>query len=328
MNSTATSIPASARNLERYLQVLTGAHPAAGLLELRFALSDGGMGQTFISARCPRRAARLIGRLAPRTDVYVGVALRVRRAGGRGAVDRSHLVFVEIDSADGEQRQQAFSKPPTMLVSSGTPGHVHAYWGLRTPVGVAELEHANRRLAHHLSGDLASIDAARILRPPQSRNHKHTPPTPVRLISIRPARRYELSELIDGLPDPPRRPSRSRSGPRAIHHSLDRALLAIPAAEYAAALAGLKATRAGKVSCPFHADQTPSLQLYQDGSWYCFGCRQEAASMTSPPCYGLLAPRTARFWSCALASPRSSPSPRPRSRARAIYRVARVRPGR
>jgi hypothetical protein len=23
----------------------------------------------------------------------------------------------------------------------------------------------------------------------------------------------------------------------------------------------------------FHDDQTPSLQLYEDRSWYCFGCR-------------------------------------------------------
>lgn len=27
-----------------------------------------------------------------------------------------------------------------------------------------------------------------------------------------------------------------------------------------------------KIKCPFHHDKTPSLQIYQDGSFYCFGC--------------------------------------------------------
>jgi len=52
-----------------------------------------------------------------------------------------------------------------MVIASGTPGHVHAYWQLAAPIGVLELEQANRRLAHHLHGDLSSVDAARILRP-------------------------------------------------------------------------------------------------------------------------------------------------------------------
>lgn len=33
---------------------------------------------------------------------------------------------------------------------------------------------------------------------------------------------------------------------------------------------------AGKVLCPFHEDSRPSLQLYPDGTFYCFGsgCRR------------------------------------------------------
>ena len=26
------------------------------------------------------------------------------------------------------------------------------------------------------------------------------------------------------------------------------------------------------VRCPFHGDRTPSLAIYPDNSWYCFGC--------------------------------------------------------
>jgi hypothetical protein len=54
----------------------------------------------------------------------------------------------------------------------------------------------------------------------------------------------------------------------------DRELLAIPAARYTEVLAGRTPNRAGKIACPFHDDHRPSLQLYPDGSFYCFGCRR------------------------------------------------------
>lgn len=28
------------------------------------------------------------------------------------------------------------------------------------------------------------------------------------------------------------------------------------------------------VRCPFHSDRTPSLSIYPDGSYHCFGCGQ------------------------------------------------------
>ncbi len=86
-----------------------------------------------------------------------------------------------------------------MIVSSGTAGHAHAYWTLRTRVGAVELEQANRTLASHLGGDLASVDAARILRPAGTLSHKHRPPAPVELLHLDPAAQYELAELVDGL---------------------------------------------------------------------------------------------------------------------------------
>jgi hypothetical protein len=118
----------------------------------------------FIAAHSAPGASRLIRRLAARTDVYVGVCLRTRRAGGRDAIDRSHLAFVEINTPDALDRLRGFQHPASMIVSSGSAGHAHAYFILSAPVTVAELERANRRLAHALAGDLASVDAARILR--------------------------------------------------------------------------------------------------------------------------------------------------------------------
>jgi hypothetical protein len=274
---TTAATPSTAADLDRYLRAIAGERPGARLLELRFALRARDMGRVFLAAHSAPGAVRFIRRLGARTDVYVGVALRSRRSGGRDAIDRAHLAFVEIDAADAEQRLAAFEHPPTMMIASGTPGHRHAYWTLRRTVDATALERANRRLAHHLGADLASVDAARILRPPGSLNHKHDPPARVRLLQLERARCYTVEQLVDALPDPPGQIAHGadRGGRPERRHPLDRALLTIPAAEYARALTGRKSNRAGKIACPFHDDQDPSLQLYDDGSWYCFGaCRR------------------------------------------------------
>jgi hypothetical protein len=262
-----------AGQLDRYLQTIAGDRRGDELLEIRYATGDGGMRRRFISIRRLDAAARAIRSLSPRSDVYCGVLLRSHRAGGRDAVTRSHLAFVEIDAVDALDRLQRFARTPTMIVSSGTAGHAHAYWRLRSRVEAVELEQANRTLASHLGGDLASIDAARILRPAGTLSHKHRPPTPVELLHLDPAVRYELAELVDGLTPAPSRPAAAAARrERAARTELDELLLAIPAASYVRELTGLEPRRNGKVNCPLHADDTPSLHLYEDGTFYCFGC--------------------------------------------------------
>lgn len=259
-------------DLHRYLRMLAGINPAGRLIEIRSATPDGGMRQTFTAATSPDLAARAITTLGASTDVYIGVVLRRRRAGGRDACERSHLAFIEIDASDAVERLARYRCPPTAVVLSGSPGHAHAYWQLHQPVEHDVLEQANRRLAIRLGGDLASVDAARILRPPTSWNRKRTPPSRVELHSLSPARRYTLAELTDSLSDPPPSP-RACDRRRTGSNELDRQLLAIPAATYVPALTGRHPDRAGKVQCPFHDDHTPSLQLYQH-DWYCYGaCR-------------------------------------------------------
>jgi hypothetical protein len=239
--------------LDAYLRVIAGREPGARLLEIRFALRHRDMGRVFVGAHSAPGAARFIRRLATRTDVYVGVALRTRAAGGRDAMDRAHLAFVEIDRPDALARLADFEHPPTMIITSGTPGHAHAYWTLTPPVTVSELEQANRCLAHHLGADLASSDAARILRPPASWNHKHAPPAPVDLVELAPTRQYEIGVLTDRLEGPPgARPDGPPLPPRSGRTEIDQALLAIPATDYAQKLTGRTADRAGKIQCPFH----------------------------------------------------------------------------
>jgi hypothetical protein len=280
---TATAPPKQAvavEALDRYLRLLAGPAPSARLLEIRFALRRGDMGRLFIAAHSAPGAGRLIRRLAARTDVYVGVCLRSRRSGGRDAIDDSHVAFVEIDAPDALDRLRALRHPPTMIVSSGSVGHAQAYFTLSAPVSVPELERANRRLAHALGGDLASVDCARILRPPASWNHKHSPPAPVDLLELDERRRYDVDDVVSGLSEPPDcRTSDVLTPRRTPRTELDRLLLAVPAADYVRILAGISPGRSGKVHCPFHDDHDPSMQLYNDGTWYCYGACKAGGSI-------------------------------------------------
>jgi hypothetical protein len=259
--------------LAAYLQLLAGGRPGGRLVEIRYATGRGGMGRLFVPARRTDIAARTIASLAARADVYCGALLRSRHAGGRNAVADPQLAWVEIDHADALDRLDQFHHPPSLTLTSGTPGHAHAYWQLDRPVDVIELEQANRKLAHRLGGDLASVDAARILRPCGTLNHKHRPPALVSLTGHHPARRYGLAELVDGLENPAAPRSHPGGGRRRRMTELDQVLLAIPASTYVRQLTGLEPTRTGKINCPFHDDTDPSLQLYDDGTFYCFGCR-------------------------------------------------------
>jgi hypothetical protein len=241
------------QQLAAFLGQLADDHRSSEMLEIRYVSSRGAMHRRFVPTRRVDEAARTIRALAPRTDVYCGVLPRVRRAGGRDAVIHSHLVFIEIDQPDALARLDRFGRRPTMIVTSGSPGHAHAYWRLRTPVDPDGLERANRILAYHLGGDPASVDAARILRPPASWNHKHAPPARVELLELDPERRYEIDELLTGLAEPSEHRNARAAGPRrTARNDLDRRLLAIPAPDYVQALAGLSPDRHGKMQCPFH----------------------------------------------------------------------------
>ncbi len=113
-----TPTESRAQQLDRYLQAIAGGRCGGEMLEIRYATGHDGMRRLFVAARRLDVAARAIRSLAPRTDVYCGVLLRSRRAGGRDAVTDSHLVFVEIDEPDALGRLARFAAP-SMIVASG-----------------------------------------------------------------------------------------------------------------------------------------------------------------------------------------------------------------
>jgi len=139
-------------------------------------------------------------------DTYVGVLLRDRAEGGRSAVTSSHLLWVEVDAPDAYRQLLSAPAAPTAVVSSGTPGHLHAYWLLADAVGAGQVAELNRKLAGAVGGDLASVDAARILRAPATFNHKHQPPVLTALELLDRSRVYNPTELTAGLLDPRRSP--------------------------------------------------------------------------------------------------------------------------
>jgi hypothetical protein len=266
--------------LDTFLQLLAGSDPGERLLEVRHRAPSGeaGMRQRFIPARNLRAAGEFIAWQGARSDTYVGVLLRDRPRGGRDAVSRSHLLFVEIDREDAVECLRRAPAPPTAVVSSGTRGHVHAYFQLTAAVTPAELEAGNRKLAGSIGGDLRSVDAARILRPPSTYSFKHTPPAATTLEVADLSRVYSYDFLVGGLtdpqPKPPPVPPRRELAPslERVCDEVDRQLRSIATREYIAGLTGRQPNREGKIACPFHEDRTPSLHAYPDGSWACFGC--------------------------------------------------------
>ena len=268
-----------------FLTLLAGPSPDQRLLEVRYRTNGRpGMAQQFISAVEPITAAEVIRRLVTDGDTYVGVLLRDRAEGGRRAVTSSHLLWVEIDAPDAYRRLLSAPASPTAVVSSGTPGHLHAYWQLADPVSADHVAELNRKLAGTVGGDLASVDPARILRPPATFNYKHQPPTQTALDLLNPSRVYIAVELTQGLVDP--RPT-SRYTPAAVprRHTnplapwwsrVDEQLRQIPSTEYVPRLSSQELTVEGKIRCPFHdngQERTPSLQVYPPFEWACFGCQ-------------------------------------------------------
>jgi hypothetical protein len=271
--------------LQAFLHMLAGSHPDGRLLEVRYRNPHGpGMRQSFIEATRVDDATNLIQRFARESDTYTGVLLRNRHAGGKSAVPRSHLLFVEIDAADAYRRLRLAPALPSAVITSGSPGHLHAYWQLDTDVTADEVEVGNRKLAGLIGGDLVSVDAARILRPPNTWSYKHRPPVQTRLESFERDRRYSFNELTGHLLDPAPRRTMVVTRPRSAGHvrvtepgTVDAQLRAIATEDYVLTLTGRQPNNERKIPCPFPHHENgqeweASLQLRDHGEWNCFGC--------------------------------------------------------
>jgi hypothetical protein len=256
-------------DLVAFLDELAGPRPA-GLLELRTRTAGRAMRQSFFSATDRTAVTAAIRREAPTTDVYLGVVPRTRPSGGRAAVGPVWSLWVDADDDTAVAALEAFDPLPSIVIRSGSPSGRHAYWLLDEPLNPVHAERANRRLAKALGADLQATDAARILRPPETTNHKYDPPAPVSLERFEPVRlsaRAAVGHLPDGPPLARERPPRPSA-------RLDEPLRHIAPDVYVKRLTGITVPRSRKISCPFHADDDPSLHVFRtpERGWYCFGC--------------------------------------------------------
>lgn len=274
MSETSGSIPQhDARRLLLAAIAGCGREPASSFVELRFRRPGAPMRQAFISTCDVASVGARAAVLAQEHDVYAGCAPRGRRFGGADAVERVWMLWADLDGPDALERLAAFEPWPSIVVRSGSPGCAHAWWVLNQALSPAHARVALRRLAHHLDGDMAAAEPARILRLPGTLNFKSTPPSSVTCTRLE-LDSYTARAIVGGLPDPPERraPAPAAATPRPADHD---ALLTIPASEYVPLLTGHQVGRDGKAICPLHDERTPSLHAYPDDQgWWCYGCQR------------------------------------------------------
>lgn len=187
-------------------------HGCEGVTEYRALPSRA---QVFAATHDARALASFVRKHRDTQSLYFGVA--TRRDSSSGRTENCHqlgALFADLDFATGAEpaaRAQlaAFPVPPSVVIHSG--GGLHTYWLLDVPIEVGRVNAADvkallRRLSVAVGGDLACAEVARVLRIPNTLNHKHTPPVPVAIEVFDPARRYGLSMVVDHLPLEPAAP--------------------------------------------------------------------------------------------------------------------------
>jgi hypothetical protein len=234
------------------------------------------MHQAFLACDDIAQVSARAAVLSVEHDVYCGCAPRVRRFGGVDAIEHVWCLWSDLDTADAVERLASFEPQPSIVIASGSPSSSHAWWVLNQALSPAHARVALRRLAHHLGGDMASAEPARVLRPPGTRNFKSTPPAAVTCTHVE-LDSFHAREIVGGLPDPPERRAQPAPAARPARDITD-TLRTIPASEYIPLLTGHKVGRDGKALCPLpgHDERTPSCQVFTaaEQGWYCYGCQR------------------------------------------------------
>lgn len=120
-----------------------------------------------------------------REEIYYGISTRFGKGGKKENCYRVRTAWADLDDVKLEDCK--FPVKPDIVVDSG--GGVHAYWLLPSPLLVkderwAVIESINRALALRCHSDMTTIDCSRILRVPETFNHKYTPARQVRAYAL------------------------------------------------------------------------------------------------------------------------------------------------
>src|SRR4051794_10913269 len=110
-----------------YLRALVGPGEPSDFVELRYRRGER-MRQCFFEGSQLVQAAHVALALGERTDVYVGVAPRHMRSGGRSAVRQAWAIWADCDDTKSRDRLWDFAPAPSIVLRSGSPDACHAYW--------------------------------------------------------------------------------------------------------------------------------------------------------------------------------------------------------
>jgi hypothetical protein len=179
---------------------IAGDEPRSSFFELR-PLAPAGRQEFIPVGDVPAVVERVEG-LRERHQLYIGAAPRAREAGTADAIERVWCLWADCDSEEAVEHLRRFRPLPSIVVASGTEGHLHTWWPLRKSITPAWAERANKRLAHRLKADPIATDRARIMRPIISVNRKTQPATVVECIRLE-LDMFEMRDVVGGLPDPP-----------------------------------------------------------------------------------------------------------------------------
>jgi hypothetical protein len=261
-------------NVGAYLRVLAGHEPEPAFLELRYRVTSDTLAAEFFPVHDEAALSKAIARRAERTDVYIGCAPRRRRSGTKNDVERVWVLWAECDGAVAASAAADYWPRPAIVIASGSGPNVRAYWPLRDPLSARDAEHANLRLAYALGADRACYDAARILRPPDTWNHKRQPPSPVAALRMEAGVAFDAAHVIERAPDIDRKPVERRWAEAPARRLSNDPLLRLAPVVYVEKLLGVQARAGRKVRCPFHDDERPSLHVYPTApqGWCCFSC--------------------------------------------------------
>jgi hypothetical protein len=156
------------------------ARGGGGFVEVRYG-RGGFPKQQFLPAQKvaddPEAFVSWTLRLTERYDVAIGMTVRGMRNGRTNGVVRANVLWADIDGGEIAPLLELPS-PPALIVESGTPGHLHAYWPLKEPTDLTDDRQRTRfvdnlRRVQRAVGSDAVADVARIMRMPGTLNWKH-----------------------------------------------------------------------------------------------------------------------------------------------------------
>ena len=185
--------------LRLQLAMIAGNEPETSFVEIR-PLDPPGR-QWCVPVRKLDSAADVISKLSRQCNVFIGASPRAKRSGRAEAVERVWALWVDCDTPESVERLRAFRprskhREPLRLRRQRSR-LVAAAPTARTRARGREQTAAWRS---HSARIAAATDAARVMRPIGSLNHKTNPPRPVECVYLE-LGLFSVADVVCGLAD-------------------------------------------------------------------------------------------------------------------------------